>query len=125
MVNEKQVLMEQKEAIEKRNVDVYSRIVGYYRPVSNWNKGKKQEYDERKMFNIDEQRVYSISKRILFWKTNCPQCVPVKNHLKDTDVEFINLDEQPEYIEQYSLMSTPTLVELDANGEMVNKVTSF
>ena len=31
--------------------EVYSRVVGYYRPVSNWNNGKKQEYGERKEFN--------------------------------------------------------------------------
>ena len=24
--------------------EVYSRIVGYYRPISNWNKGKKEEF---------------------------------------------------------------------------------
>lgn len=27
--------------------EVYSRIVGYYRPVKNWNKGKRAEYKER------------------------------------------------------------------------------
>jgi ribonucleoside-triphosphate reductase len=26
---------------------VYSRIVGYLRPVQNWNKGKKQEFYDR------------------------------------------------------------------------------
>ncbi|MEW5762323.1 MAG: ribonucleoside triphosphate reductase [Bacillota bacterium] len=30
--------------------EVYSRIVGYYRPVSQWNDGKKAEYAARKMF---------------------------------------------------------------------------
>ena len=30
--------------------EVYSRIVGYYRPVKNWNLGKKSEYRDRKMF---------------------------------------------------------------------------
>ena len=30
--------------------EVYSRVVGYYRPVKNWNKGKKQEFDERKEY---------------------------------------------------------------------------
>ena len=29
-------------------VEVYSRVVGYYRPVQNWNAGKKQEFEERK-----------------------------------------------------------------------------
>lgn len=31
--------------------EVYSRIVGYYRPVQNWNAGKKSEYAMRKLFN--------------------------------------------------------------------------
>ena len=29
---------------------VYSRIVGYLRPVQNWNKGKRQEFKERKAY---------------------------------------------------------------------------
>ena len=27
--------------------EVYSRVVGYYRPVRFWNSGKKQEFRER------------------------------------------------------------------------------
>jgi len=30
--------------------EVYSRVVGYLRPVSQWNKGKKAEFDIRKSF---------------------------------------------------------------------------
>ena len=30
--------------------EVYTRIVGYYRPVSRWNKGKQAEYADRKVF---------------------------------------------------------------------------
>jgi ribonucleoside-triphosphate reductase len=30
--------------------EVYSRIVGYYRSVRNWNKGKREEYGQRQMF---------------------------------------------------------------------------
>lgn len=30
--------------------EVYSRIVGYLRPVSQWNEGKKQEFKERKEY---------------------------------------------------------------------------
>jgi hypothetical protein len=33
--------------------EVYSRVVGYIRPVQQWHKGKKQEYSERKEFKID------------------------------------------------------------------------
>ncbi|MGM0442855.1 MAG: ribonucleoside triphosphate reductase [Fibrobacterota bacterium] len=31
--------------------EVYSRIVGYYRPVKNWNHGKKKEYFDRVTFS--------------------------------------------------------------------------
>ena len=29
-------------------VEVYSRVVGYYRPTSQWNKGKQEEFKDRK-----------------------------------------------------------------------------
>jgi len=32
--------------------EVYSRVVGYIRPVQQWHKGKKQEYSERQEFNL-------------------------------------------------------------------------
>lgn len=32
--------------------EVYSRVVGYYRPVSRWNAGKQEEFRDRKMFRI-------------------------------------------------------------------------
>jgi len=40
--------------VEGRKAEVYSRIVGYYRSVCNWNKGKREEYGERKLFNVDQ-----------------------------------------------------------------------
>lgn len=33
-----------------RKCEVYSRIVGYLRPVHQWNTGKKQEYKEREEY---------------------------------------------------------------------------
>lgn len=27
--------------------EVYSRVAGYYRPIQNWNQGKRQEFKER------------------------------------------------------------------------------
>ena len=33
-----------------RPVDVYSRVVGYLRPISTWNPGKQQEFVERKEY---------------------------------------------------------------------------
>jgi ribonucleoside-triphosphate reductase len=30
--------------------EVYSRVVGYFRPVQNWNAGKKEEFKDRKVY---------------------------------------------------------------------------
>ncbi len=35
-----------------QETEVYSRVVGYIRPVSQWNEGKQQEFDERETFNV-------------------------------------------------------------------------
>ena len=34
--------------------EVYSRVVGYLRPVQQWNKGKKQEFKERITYKVCE-----------------------------------------------------------------------
>lgn len=36
--------------------EVYSRVVGYIRPVQQWNKGKKKEFTDRKEFKLEECR---------------------------------------------------------------------
>lgn len=41
---------------------VWSRVTGYYRPVANWNVGKKEEFKDRKRFNMDLARNYVNSK---------------------------------------------------------------
>jgi len=32
--------------------EVYSRIVGYFRPISNWNIGKADEFKRRKEYKL-------------------------------------------------------------------------
>ena len=41
--------------IIKQPCEVYSRIVGYLRPITQWNEGKQQEFKERKEFKISHQ----------------------------------------------------------------------
>jgi len=36
--------------------EVYSRIVGYYRPVQNWNTGKKEEFRQRKVYKVNNHK---------------------------------------------------------------------
>lgn len=37
--------------------EIYSRVVGYFRPVGLWNEGKKEEFKDRKKgFNLNAVR---------------------------------------------------------------------
>jgi ribonucleoside-triphosphate reductase len=97
--------------VKGSETEVYSRIVGYYRSVRNWNKGKRDEYDQRKMFVYDGTQVpnhaqdtttaqintvkaesatvVSEKTQILgtpdhyefFARKTCPNCPPVKEYL--------------------------------------------
>lgn len=33
--------------------EVYSRVCGFFRPVQQWNKGKKEEFQERREFVLN------------------------------------------------------------------------
>lgn len=37
-----------------RKTEVYSRVVGYIRPVQQWNKGKQAEFKDRQEFVVDQ-----------------------------------------------------------------------
>ena len=39
--------------VDRQECEVYSRVVGYLRPKSQWNKGKQEEYVDRKTFNVE------------------------------------------------------------------------
>lgn len=41
--------------------EVYARIVGYYRAVKHWNNGKKDEYNLRKMFTLEDSNNHITS----------------------------------------------------------------
>ena len=35
---------------ERTRCEVWSRVMGYHRPITSWNVGKQQEFHDRKMF---------------------------------------------------------------------------
>lgn len=43
--------------IKKIVTEVYSRVVGYYRPVQQFNKGKQEEFNDRK--EADPKKILS------------------------------------------------------------------
>jgi len=46
---------------KKMPVEVYSRVVGYFRPINQWNPGKQSEFNDRKYFDIKKFKI----KRVL------------------------------------------------------------
>jgi ribonucleoside-triphosphate reductase len=44
--------------------EVYSRVTGYFRPVANFNRAKKEEFKDRAMFKItDGMRIPGILEK--------------------------------------------------------------
>lgn len=46
--------------VKGTETEIYSRIVGYYRSLKNWNAGKKEEFAQRVVFSqpdVDEAEV--------------------------------------------------------------------
>ncbi len=52
----------------KCTVEVFSRVTGFFRPVQSWNKGKTEEFKDRKTFNtstmVGEDEDSGISKTV-------------------------------------------------------------
>ena len=45
-----------------QTTEVYSRIVGFYRPIAQWNNGKRREYKDRKIYNYKKALKEEIKK---------------------------------------------------------------
>ena len=43
---------QEKKKFNRTRCEVYSRVVGFLSPVSQWNIGKQQEWNDRKTFNV-------------------------------------------------------------------------
>jgi hypothetical protein len=112
--------------------EVYSRIVGYYRSVRNWNAGKREEFGQRQggsstprqdaKDRSGEELPPPVSY-ILFTRPSCHQCPPVREYMAATrllgQVVDVDSDEGPDLARAYEVMATPTVVLLDADGEEV------
>lgn len=51
MTEQEKVLAEHKD--ERNETEIWSRVMGYYRPRSQYNKGKTQESIDRKCFDAN------------------------------------------------------------------------
>lgn len=86
--------------------EVYARIVGYHRSIKDWNKGKREEYNDRKNFRVPN------SKPLLFYSEHCHNCVPVKKWLDENNIDYdaVDVTKNMELARKHQIISTPTLL---------------
>jgi ribonucleoside-triphosphate reductase len=132
---------------EGRPAEVYSRIVGYYRSVRNWNKGKLEEYEERKVFCLSPEaappalwpqdaeaadaavpanRLADREKRLLlFIRPACPACPGAKSAATrlGIPVDLVDADTEDGMAEarRRQVFSTPTAILLTQDGQEVGR----
>jgi len=136
-------------SVEGTLAEVYSRIVGYYRSVRNWNRGKREEYGERRLYRVDVNSVNANSadtaglraaaisppppmeeeisdiQLLLFVRTACPNCSPAKAAAGQLGIPVIllNADTTDGMAEarRRKVMSTPTAILLSPGGEELKR----
>ena len=118
-----------------KKTEVYSRITGYYRPVQNWNDGKRKEFDDRKVYNIDTSKFTAREKSaceckvetevkpeldgpVLFTRNGCPNCKTSKMMLDKAGVKYsvVNAEENKELTVKLGVKKAPTLLVPNGNG---------
>lgn len=43
---------------ERTRCEIYTRVMGYHRPVTAWNKGKQQEHRDRRQFREEAVTIH-------------------------------------------------------------------
>lgn len=136
--NEIAMTKEALKSVKGTETEVYARIVGYYRSVRNWNKGKRDEYDHRKQFVLGEVRPVqtilpslattsektesSVATKIFeatvnyefFGRKTCPNCLPVKKYLAELNISGIHIDVDTDEgftrATEMTVLSAPTVI---------------
>ena len=118
-------LQMQKALVEGTKTEIYTRIVGYYRSLDNWNIGKREEYKRRVLFDEAGERietttdkyseVYPVEENIgfmFFYQKNCPNCPAMHDYLRTNgiDGQYIDAAEQMDLARKLDVMSTPTAI---------------
>ncbi len=130
--------------VEGSATEVYSRIVGYYRSVKNWNLGKKEEYKTRvpfTSFKNDRDAEVELKEEIspvtdkpeycsgdiasyeYYYRTSCPNCPAMKEVLNQLKVsgEDINVDMERGLAaaSENLVFSAPTVIFRGTEGEEI------
>lgn len=126
--------------------EVYARIVGYYRAVKHWNRGKRDEFDQRKLFSLEETKdfdttIASIKNNAekkeevktvevitdsnsvtyeLYTRKTCPNCPPVKDFMSNLEMpgRAIDVDTEEGLAEaaKKGIFASPTVIFYNKEG---------
>ena len=118
-----------------KKTEVYSRITGYYRPIQNWNDGKRKEFEDRKVYDIENSKLTRKAKDacacekkeevkpeldgpVLFTRNGCPNCKTSKMMLDKAGVKYsvVNAEENKELTIKYGVKKAPTLLVPNGSG---------
>ncbi len=121
-----------------RETEIYSRITGYYRPVKNWNAGKTEEYNERRVYDLKKSNLKQKNKEnkvkkiedgiMLFGTATCPNCKMAISLLEKANIKFKKVDAMKdiELTKFYGVKQAPTLVVIkDGKTEKINNVSNI
>ena len=51
------------------NCEIFSRVVGYFRPTNQWNSGKQSEFEDRNVFNEEASLVSHLAPNPILKET--------------------------------------------------------
>ena len=54
--------------MKKIKTEIYSRVSGYFRPTSQWNAGKREEFSERKTINMEKINIDNRMDTLEFFR---------------------------------------------------------
>lgn len=115
-----------------KKTEVWSRITGYYRPISNWNDGKAQEFKDRveylpsdstvlkakevKEEIVKEEKVdYKPESLTIFVQDHCPKCKGAEQRLRLKGINYnvVNCSVDTELARKLGVVETPTIIDTD------------
>ena len=127
--------------VHGRPTEIYTRIVGYYRSLKNWNKGKREEYNHRRLFvagdeiqvassgnsakktPVEMSTTYAALRFMYFFRVSCPNCPAARELISKIDMPGcdVNVDTEEGIAAatQFNIYATPTVVFFDGQSNEV------
>jgi ribonucleoside-triphosphate reductase len=142
------------ERVEGTRTEIYTRIVGYYRSLKNWNRGKREEYNHRVTFRPNRseepgtvpvataereaparvelptppEEARNVASYTYFYREHCPNCPPVRSFVEQLPLEgrMVDVDTGDGMAQaiDHQILSTPTVILMNRDGQEVGQAGS-